>query len=272
MLDQSSNASLQRARGRAEVGFVLKNGATKIDHLHQSGCLKAMLPKVHSDEPQVVFVNTAGGVTGGDKLKISASLAADCQATFTTQAAERIYKADSQVGELSLQFEIAAGAQFSWLPQETILFDGAAFDRRMNVNVASGASALLSESYMLGREAMGETIQQCWLTDKWNVRRDGKLCFAEALRVDDPKSLGGTAGLQVNRAFATLLYVADDAEVRLEQMRSLLEFDGVLAAASAWNGQLVTRFIAPNSFALRNALSRTISNFQNKAMPRVWQF
>jgi urease accessory protein len=122
----------------------------------------------------------------------------------------------------------------------------------------------------MGRKAMGETLRTCKLSDHWRIIRDGKLVYADALRIEDPTAISGTATLGENRAFATLVYVAPDAEPRRDQMRSLLSFDSVSAATSAWNGCLVTRFIAPDAQPLRKALIATLTQFRAHPLPRVW--
>lgn len=269
MLDMSAAMALQRARGRAHVGFA--GGAMpKLTDLHQSGCLKAMIPRNHAARRDVVFVNTAGGITGGDRLRISARLDDGAEACLTTQTAERIYRSVSGAGEVALDFEVGAGGALDWLPQETILFDGGALRRRMTVRLANDATALLLEPVVLGRAAMGETLRDSFVSDQWRVYRDGKLAFAEALRLTEPLRLGGPAALGDMRAFATLLYVGADAQDRLDQMRAMLTFDEVLSGASAWNGYLVTRLAATGGQPLRKALVSILSEFRAHTLPRVW--
>jgi len=64
--------------------------------------------------------------------------------------------------------------------------------------------------------------------------------------------------------------VAPDAEARLDFARSLLAFEGVEAAASAWNGMLVLRFLAADAQPLRAALISLLTQFRGRELPRVW--
>jgi urease accessory protein len=270
MLDAPKTQTMQRARGRAHLAFRTKGGKTKLTDLHQSGCVKALLPKNHADRIDAVLINTAGGVTGGDRLNYSAQLDAGAELCLTTQTAERIYKSSSDIGKIETQFTLGPKTALDWLPQETILFDHSALSRTLTIDMDNSASALILEPIVLGRKAMGETLNTCHFTDQWRINRGGKLAYADALRITDPTALSGAACLGHNRAFATLVYVAPDAEQRRDQMRALINFDDVTAATSAWNGCLVTRFIAPDAQPLRRALIATLTEFRAHPLPRVW--
>lgn len=265
MLDQTDSPVLQRAVGNAEVGF----SASGLSHLYQSGCAKILLPRSYTDRAEAVFINTAGGVTGGDKLSLDVTLAENAALTLTTQAAERVYKSMGGAANITNTVTLGAGAILDWLPQETILFDASALDRRLTVEMHETASFLATETIVLGRRAMGETLSQASLTDRWHVNRGGKLAYVDTLRFDDPAQLANRATLNGQRALTTLVYIAPDAEDRLAQARALLPKD-IEAAASAWNGMLVARFLAPDAQPLHTALITFLTAFRGRDMPRVW--
>ncbi|MEX2518820.1 MAG: urease accessory protein UreD, partial [Paracoccaceae bacterium] len=134
------------------------------------------------------------------------------------------------------------------------------------------------EPLMLGRAAMGERVRSGALADFWRVRRGGRLLHADALRFGPSPgtlSLGAltaAAGFAGARAAATLLYVAPDAGRRIDAMRALL--DGlpspVMGGASAWDGRLAVRLLAPGGAALRAALLPVIQLLRPGSLPRVW--
>lgn len=269
MLDTpNSGKPLQRAHGRADVVF----GATGLRHLHQSGCAKALLPRNFQPTPEAVFLNTSGGVTGGDQLEYSAKVEADTALCVTTQAAERIYKSCSGAAKITNMLTLEANSRLEWLPQETILFEGSVLKRQLNVEMADTAHLLAVETLVLGRRAMGETLREASISDQWRVRRGGRLVFADALRFGSPttKTLSTTATLNGNRALSTILYIAPDAEARIDHARSLLKFEGVEAGASAWNGMLSVRFLAPDAQPLRAALVAFLTQFRGCELPRIW--
>ncbi|WP_316013067.1 urease accessory protein UreD [Roseobacter sp. HKCCA0434] len=238
--------------------------------LRQQGSGKVMLPRSYGVGPEVVFVNTSGGVTGGDRFEWRLGTKAG-HVTGTTQAAERLYRASGGRGTILTRLEVAEGARLDWVPMETILFDGCAVDRRIEVELAGDATFLGAEAIVLGRAAMGERLRAAHFTDSWRIRRDGKLVQAEALRLSGPLSgaLDGSATLGGIRAFATIILSAPGAMDRLEEMRRLAP-EGVTVGSSAWNGQLVLRLHAGDHRPLKAALMEILTRLRGHALPRVW--
>jgi urease accessory protein len=264
---------LERARGEARVSFAAEGGRTRIADLFQSGSAKIRFPRIEPGRPpEAVFLNTAGGVTGGDRLYFSIAVREGAAAIATTQAAERIYRREEGTGEIEANLSVAAGGRLDWLPQETILFDRSALARRLTADVAADATLLAAETVVLGRAAHGETVRECVLRDAWRIRRGGRLAFADGLRLDGDATatMSTRATGKGATAFATLVYVAPDAEARLDTARAALDGAPAEAGASAWNGLLTARLLAADSQALRAALVRLVESLRGTTMPRVW--
>lgn len=271
--------SFQRVRGRAEVALSADAGATRLQNLAQAGSAKAFLPKVEG-APEVVFLNTAGGLTGGDRLEYTLSVEAGGQAIGTTQTAERAYasRADTGVAEMAVRLRAGAGARLAWLPQETILFEGSALQRQTEAELQGDAELLLCEALVLGRAAMGEDVTRLSLFDRRAIRREGQPAFVDAVGLGDEAIAPNPAGLGVARAVALLALVAPGAEDAVRAVRPLLAQDGVRAAASGWDGRCIIRLMAGDGWPLRVALARLIRHFRARQsgagtgdLPRVWQ-
>ena len=261
----------QRSRGRVALRVAGGGAASRVAGLAESGPSRLRFPRGPGLE--AVLINTAGGVACGDRFEVSVALEAGAALAFTTTAAEKIYRSDGETAHLDVSLRLASGADLAWLPQETILYDAARLDRRLAAEIAPDARLLLFEALVLGRTARGERLRAGRLADTWHVRRGGRLVLAEALRLDgdiaarlDRPAIAGGAG-----ALATLVLAAPDAEARLEQARALLADAPCEAAASAWNGLLVARFLAPDAARLRRAAVPLIEGLRGTAMPRVWQ-
>ena len=183
LTDTTSAASLifaaNRARGAVAFDVHLADGVTRRRQLHESGSLRVRFPSPEADGLSAVFVNTAGGVAGGDRFEIDIAAGEGARLTLTTAAAEKIYRAESNPAQLDISLRAAAGAHLSWVPQETILFDRARVSRRIDIDLAETASLLLCEIVVFGRAAMGERMQSGEFVDRWRVRRGGRLVFAE---------------------------------------------------------------------------------------------
>ena len=141
------DARLARTEGTVRLGFVRAEGQTALARLRQSGAARVRFPKpVAGADPEAVLLNTAGGLTGGDRIDVEVALAARSAATVTSAAAEKIYRALDGDAEVRVRLELDDGARLAWLPQPTIVFDKARLDRRTDVAIAGNASFLAVET------------------------------------------------------------------------------------------------------------------------------
>ncbi len=259
----------QRARGIGRIDTQVLDGRTRLTTLFQEGCAKIRLPHTHQADLQAVLINTAGGLTGGDEVSWQVDAAPGSRLVLTTQACERIYRSLGDDARVTTRIRVGAGARLDWLPQETILFEGARLDRSLEVDLAPDARLLAIEAVLLGREAMGEAARRAVLRDNWRIRRDGRLLHAEATRLEgDDLSRDGLALLAGGNAFATLLYVGGDAEAMLEHARPLLTGQ---SGASLVGERLVVRALAPSGLALRRIITPIIARLSSAgSLPRLW--
>lgn len=227
-----------------------------------------VFPRVAGSALQAVTVNTAGGITGGDVFDAQFEASAGTELTVTTQAAERAYAAKGETGRLTSALKIGAGARLNWLPQETILFEASQFHRAMDVDLAVGARLLFVEPLVFGRAAGGETLRDIGFRDRISVRRGGAPLFEDAvvLSGDVTAHMARTAGGA--GAFASVLYVAPDAEGRLDAVRGALP---VTAGASLLQADVLhIRVLAEDSFVLRQSLMPILGMLHAAPLPRVW--
>lgn len=263
---------LERAEGRLRLKFRTgANGQSRLDRCYQRGALKVRFPRPATATPEPVLINTAGGMTGGDRFRVSVELGDGAAATLATQAAEKIYRSTGDEACVDTLLTLGPRARLYWLPQETILFDGGRLARRLEVAMAGDARLIACEGVILGRAAFGETVRSATLTDNWHIRRDGRLIHAEALRLagDIAELSAGHATLGGCRAFATILAVAPDAEQHLDRVRQALEDSPATAGASAWNGLLAARIVTDDGRRLRAAMLAVLRAL-GIAPPRIW--
>ncbi|CDM58848.1 MULTISPECIES: urease accessory protein UreD [Rhizobium] len=261
----------QRAEGRGHLAAKALDGRTRLRELYQEGAAKIRLPDTFDSSMEAVIINTAGGLTGGDRMNWSIDAGPDTRIDVTTQACEKIYKASSATAEVNTTISVGAKARVDWLPQETILFDRSSLFRRLDVDLEDDSEFLAVEAILLGRKAMGEAVETGLFRDRWRIRKGGKLCHAEDLQLMGDVALltRADAVLGGKVAFATVLYVGPLADAYLSAARPLLE--GHMGGASSWAGKLVVRLSAPDGFALRKILIPIISTLRNGApVPKVW--
>lgn len=257
----------QRARGEAR----LRVGAGgRLEVLRQAGSAKLRFCAAADGVREAVMINTAGGLTGGDRFAWTIELAGGARCRVTTQACEKAYRAATEdPAETRVTFAVAAGSSLEWLPQETILFDGSRLARRFDVRLEPGARLLAVEPVVLGRHAMGETMIRAHLRDRWRVQWGEQLIFADEVRLDADASIAGRPGLlRGAAAFALVLLVAEDAEDRLDAVRESL---GAGGGASAWDGKLICRIAAADGLSLRTTLMAVMTALRDGAPPpRIW--
>lgn len=267
-----------RSHGRARISFAVRNGTTALDTLHQEGCLRLVRPgRPTGAAPEVVILNTAGGITGGDSLAIAVDIGAGAGAVVTSQAAERIYRSAGGEGTVRTALTVAPDGWLAWLPQETILFNGGRLDRETKLDMASGSRVLACESIVFGRQARRETVRAGLLRDSWRLVREGTLAWADLLHLEDDLTsiLARPATADGAIALATILFVADDAASLLDTARELTGAAHITAAATAMGDVLVARFAADSVLALRQELMPFLRLFLEAAripatLPTVW--
>jgi len=260
-----------RAQGAVAFDVRLVEGVTRRHHLHESGSLRVRFPSPEADGLSAVFVNTAGGVAGGDRFDIDIAAREGSRLTLTTAAAEKIYRAESVPAQLNISLKAEAGSHLGWLPQETILFDRARVSRRIDIDLAESASLLLCEIVVFGRAAMGERMLNGEFVDRWRIRRGGRLVFAETVRLDGDigAKLASAAIAKGGVAIGTALIMPGD-EALVERIRTLSETFGGEVGISAWNGFAMARFCAQDAARLRADMMAVLGRASGSALPRLW--
>lgn len=234
--------------------------------------MKVRFPNVAAGTPpEAVLVNISGGLTGGDVMRMGVTVEAGAQAVVTSQACEKIYRSLGDDALIAARMEIGSASSLEWLPQPSILFDEARLKRTTVVSMAGDASLLAVEAVVFGRKAMGETMRQGAMDDRWTVRRDGRLIHLDrfACHGEIGAELDRSSVLAGARAMATIRYIATDAVARLDSMRACI--DGLArAAVSAWNGMMIMRLVADDGYGLNMALIRVLEAFRGRVLPRAW--
>jgi urease accessory protein len=267
----SVSGKLQRVEAEGRIAVKHTPRGSVLDRLHQSGAAKMRFPSSPDTSTcEAVVINTAGGLTGGDRLSWSIHVGEAASLTCVSQACERIYRScDGEPAELSVKITLDPGARLNWLPQETILFDGCALKRNLDADLASEASLLIVEAFVFGRAAMGESVRQASVHDQWMVRREGRAVFVDSVRFDGDVDglLRRRAVLAGDRAMATVALIGPDAERQLALVREAFPD----MASTAFAGKFLARLSAKGAYELRQELIPLVIRLSGgKALPKVW--
>lgn len=261
-----------RAVGRIALSVAAAGGGTRRQRVHEAGALRVRFPNVtNKGTLDAVIINTAGGMAGGDRFDIDVAVKAGARLTVTTAAAEKIYRSLGPDTEIDVRLDVGPGAVLAWLPQETILFDQVRLRRAIEVDLASNASVLLAEGVVFGRSAMSETVLQGRFFDRWRVRVDGALAFAESLRLDGAiaQRLAQRAVAGESIAIASVLKVPAN-EKAIAAVRAMEKDFAGEVGISTWNGLTVARLVASDGAALHRDLVGVLTALSGMPLPRLW--
>src|SRR6266403_2622133 len=275
----SSDLDLQRANGAGRAVLRGSEEGNRIVDLFQSSPTRIMFPRGRASAiEEAVFVNTGGGIAGGDRLEYGVRALADASLAVTSQAAEKVYRALNEPARIATKLKACEAAKLAWVPQETIFFNRARLTRETEIELVSGAELLALEWLVLGRAAHGEEVIGGHITDSWRVRRDGRLVWADCFRAQDETfpHLRRKALLSNCKAIGTLVYFGLDLDRRLEFVRDIASSLDCHCAATSVGGLKVVRVGAEMAFDLKLALCSFLQQFSDElgpgpfAVPKMW--
>jgi urease accessory protein len=250
--------------GGLDIGFDAcpRSGRTRLAHLHQQSPLRALFPLgTGMDLPVAVTTATCGGFAGGDRMAMSLRVGAQAAAMGTAQAADKVYRSAGADTEITVNLTVEAGGWLEWLPQESILFNGARLKRRVEIALAHHAAILAGDLLVFGRQARGERIAYGLIHDQWRIAVGGALVWADAFFGEGGELAGALqhpATLAGAGASALLVHAGPNAAVRLDLVRDLLVETNapVCSAATCVNGVLLVRWLADDALDIRASYAR----------------
>ena len=279
--DLHPSPGFERCDGTAELRFARKTGAaTSVSHLFQRAPCRVLFPNSPVDDlPLAVLLTTSGGLTGGDRLRISIGVEEAAQAVVTTQAAEKVYRSLGPDTDIEIALAVGPDAWLEWLPQETILFDRARLSRRTTAEVEAGGRLLAAEMIVFGRTAHDERMSTGLVHDRWTIRTSGRLRWVDTIRLegDIASRLDAPAGFDGATAIATAIYMGPDAPSLLPLARAHALDSDSRAGATLVDGILIARFVGRDARLLRADLACYLADIRRAAagfparVPRLWQ-
>lgn len=275
----SSDKYLQRAKGLCRIVVGDSERGNEIVDVFQRSPLRVIFPKIGSaDVKEAVLINTGGGIAGGDQLQCDVTAMANAAIAITSQTAERVYRALDEPARVLTKLKVTDGARLAWFPQETIIFNWAKLDRETEIEVTSGAELLSLEGLVFGRAAHGEQLIGGQLVDRWRVKCDGRVIWADSFRVGEEvfPHLQRRALLGNCKAISTLIYFGPKLDKRLELLRDISRSLDCLCAATSVRGLIIVRLAAETSFDLKLALRTLLQRLGPEfgpgpfRLPKMW--
>ncbi|BAY43848.1 urease accessory protein UreD [Scytonema sp. HK-05] len=266
--------------GKLNLVYAHRQNTTTLIHNQNQAPLKVQRP-FYPEGQEVchsVILHTAGGVVGGDRLSCNFHLQPNAQALITTAAASKIYRSNGTQAKQSIEIQVDTGACLEWLPQETIVFNGAIYRQDLRVELATKASWIGWEINRFGRSARGEKFATGEWRSHTEVWQQGvPLWIDRQWLPGSVEVFHSPHGLAGQPLVGSLVYVGQEVSSDLvEKARSLWDGKGE-AGVTRLSCGLLCRYRGSATSEVRNwfigvwQLLRQSFLTRSSCVPRVWQ-
>lgn len=270
--EAGSSASAWEAH--LKLGFIRRGEKTMLANRQHRGPLTVQRPFYpEGGVCHVYLLHPPGGVVAGDRLAIDVSADTGSQALITTPAAGKFYRSGGAQASQSVNLKVAANATLEWLPQETIVYEGARVVSNMHIELDAEAGFIGWEVQAFGRPAAGEGFDNGEATLNWRISRAGQLFYLERLRLD-AKAFAVRWGLNGESACGTL-FACPATATHLAAVQTLIG-DQPGRGVTRIDNMLICRAIDARADRLRDffqqvwQLIRTDITHRPACAPRIW--
>lgn len=264
-------AKQQRVDAKAIFKAKFLDG-THLADLYQCDAAKIKLPqKQHKDLLECVLINTAGGLTGGDKLSWDINLEKNSVVSATTQGFEKIYRSSGETCYLNLKLTLKENSTLFWMPHPTILYNGGHAKRKISVDLSKNAKLVFFEALCFGRDLSGETIDEASFEEDWCFTSNGNLIHLERSKISGPLSKriqepSIASGKKVIASFVILAGSTDSLKAQLEPYlpNNAQVSAGMSAISYKDHKKLIIRIIADDTYTLQKAVTPIVAQLYGK--------
>lgn len=257
-----------------ELGFEFSNDKTVLAHRRHHGPLTVQRPFYpEGGVCHLYLLHPPGGVVAGDSLTITITAAANSAALVTTPAAGKFYRSTGELARQSVTLTVAAGAALEWLPQETIIYEGARVASELRVNLETDARFIGWEVLVLGRPAANEGFTVGEVCMNWQIFRADELFYRERLKLD-ARAFAARWGLNGHSACGTM-FACPASVAQLEAVQQLIG-DAAGRGVTLIDDLLICRALDIRADRLRGFFQQVWAALrpdvlQRKACePRIW--
>ena len=198
LFEVKSETLLRHWSASLELGFAARGHQTVLVRNRHQGplrlikALSADATATAAGEPpqrgrlDAIIVHPPGGLVDGDSLQLTIDLDEGACVRSTTPGSQKWYRGRASA---RTHIRMASGAQLEWLPQPTIVYDGASVDQSLLIELAGQSSTIGAECLVLGRRSMGERFNRGWLRQSIRITRDGQPIWQERTDASADSSL-----------------------------------------------------------------------------------
>lgn len=168
---------------RLELNFLGEINRTILEHRKHHGPVRVqkMLWPEKTGVCHAIIVHPPAGIAGGDHLTFSLSAMQHAHALVTTPGAGKWYKTNQKQAFQHIQIQVQDNSIFEWLPQESMLFNGANAYSETIVYLDEKASFIGWDMLVLGRQARAEMFTEGRYHNQFKLYRKDKILVADCL-------------------------------------------------------------------------------------------
>ena len=265
-----------------------KTIATHIAHQGPLRVQRAFYPE-KNDTCHIYILHPPGGLVIGDYVRLCALVKPNANALVTTPSAGRIYMAKGHVSAQTQEGQLQEEDQgyLEWLPQETIIYEGANAQINTQIHLQGRAKAMVWDCIRLGRRAMGERFESGYCLQNLEVYKDGRPYFIEKNRLVAGSKMINTAwGIRNASTLATCLATLNTTREQRDQWVAALDQMSLAMPSkdgqeSLWGitqkpGMLIVRYLGSSITLCRQGLwymwhqIRPLLADKQAVEPRIW--
>ncbi|HCS64769.1 MAG TPA: urease accessory protein UreD [Cellvibrio sp.] len=266
------------------LGFALRRGVTRmVENIH-CGPLRVLKPFYpEADCCHVYLLHPPGGLVLGDELRINVQVDSDSLALVTTPSAGKVYgvknAAEKQQQRVSLS--VATGACLEWLPQETIVFNGANALLQSDIQLQADAKLMFWDMVCFGRPANQLTFDSGECVQMIRIVREGIPLLIERNLVKGGGALQASAwGLGGHNSMGTFIMTLRTVREQRQELTEMLE-QTIALGTHAWgltqkDDLFIARYLGDSASHCRRGFEllwqtlRPLMINKPAVSPRIW--
>ncbi|GAA5005693.1 urease accessory protein UreD [Acinetobacter puyangensis] len=272
---------------RLELGFIYRDQRTIMVHRKHYGPIRVqkMLWPEKTGVCHAILVHPPAGIAGGDHLTFEIQASQHAHAVVTTPGAGKWYRSNAKAAHQHIYLTVKDDAILEWLPQESMLFDGANAHSETIVHLEQKASFIGWDMLVIGRQARAETFAQGAYHNHFKLLRNDKLLVSDVLNfTGNDRFLNSCLGMNGKAVMGSLWAVAPeqfrasiDLEQQLELVRELLMRMDLPVRITLLDDVLCARFLGDDARQCHDAFAAIRARLRNywygleEEFPRIWR-
>jgi urease accessory protein len=265
---------------RLEVGVAMRDSVSVAVHRRHRGPLRLQKP-LYPEGPGVahlLVIHPPAGIAGGDRLEVDIGVDDDAHALVTTPGATKWYRADGARAHQDVVLTVARGACLEWLPQESIVFDGADLAASTTIACERGATCIGWDIVVLGRVASGERFERGAVRQDLSLSCEGRTVWRERARLAGSDALLSSSVGWNGHPVAGVMWAWGAAlpDAVLERCRAATMDRSAAGITVLGDGLVVARALSDSAESLRVlfhelwTIIRPAMTLRRATLPRIW--